>query len=257
MKDDFLTKYHTQPPREFSAALYAHIAQPKPRLIAQKITLRNTALVIATLVLVIACVRIVTMPRWVEIGNIWVDVKPNILIPTLPHIDSVDPPQEQATSYTLSDIKAAFDGALMIPDWVPDGYTFDSVIQMADIGTDKMASLSWKGSTLEQHIQLYARSIKWWYFGLNRYVVGPASTFPVAPGSYREVQVNGQSTVSVRGDWAFNDVDWQGDFPVEVSWDKKAAIQLYWIDGEWLYHITASQDVSIDDLIRMAESSRK
>ncbi|MFH2038231.1 MAG: hypothetical protein ABIJ65_02225 [Chloroflexota bacterium] len=257
MKDDFLTKYRMQPSREFTKALYARIAQPKSQFNAKFLNLQNSVLVIATLVLVIACARIVTMPRFVEIGEIWVDVQPHMILPAFPDNEYVDTPQ-QATFYELSDIEVAFEGAVKIPGWIPDGYEFDAVTYITDIGTDKTASLSWKGSTPEQHIQFYAKSMKSWSIGLNRYVIGPASTFPVPFGSYREVQINGQPAVSIRGDWdwAFDDVKWQGDIPVEVDWDKKAAIQLYWVDGEWLYHLTATQDVSMDDLIRMAESSR-
>jgi len=41
-----------------------------------------------------------------------------------------------------------------------------------------------------------------------------------------------------------------------VGWDKKAAIQLYWVDGEWLYLLIASPDLSAQDLIRIAESAQ-
>lgn len=255
MKDNFLTKYRRQPSIEFSQTLYAHISQPKAQFNVKKMTLQNMALVIATLALVIACARVVTMPKSIEIGNIWVDVKTHLLLPSFPKIEIANPVQEQALVFTLADIEAAFGGEFIIPDEIPDGYSFDAVIQMVDIGTDKVVSLSWKGTTLEQHIQLIARSMKHWQIGFDRYIVGPFVTNSVAPGSYKEVQVNGQSAVSIRGNWALNDINWQGDIPTKVDWDKKAANQLYWIDGEWLYHIIASQDVSIDDLIRMAESS--
>lgn len=255
MKDDFLIKYRTQPPHEFSMALYAQISKPKSQYNTKKMTLQNIALVIATLALIIACARVVTMPRFVEIGNIWVDVKNHLVIPSFPQLENMIPTQEQAPVYTLADIEAVYNGMLKIPDWVPDGYSFYAVIQMSEIGTDNLTSLFWKGSTLEQHVQLYANSMKHWIIGLDRYVVGPASTFPVAPGSFREVKVNGQSAVLIKGDWTYN-FDLQENLPLKIDWDKKAAIQLYWIDGEWLYHLTASQDVSIDDLIRMAESSK-
>jgi len=252
MNDDFLTKFRTQPPREFSIALYASISQPKSQ--RNIFTLQNTVLVIATLTFVIACARVVTLPRWVEIGKIWVDVKSHILIPALPRMETVEPSNVQEMSYTLSDIEAAFEGEVKLPDWVPDGYVFDAVTYISNMGTDKTASLHWKGSTLQQHISLYAKSMKWWYSGLNRYTIGPATTFPVAPGSYRKVQVNGQPAVSIIGDWEINEVTLQQKYPLEVRWDKKAANQLYWIDGEWLYLLTASQDISKDNLIRMAES---
>ncbi len=261
MNDEFLTKFHTPPRPAFAHALYERISQQKPSFASQlagKLTLRNALMGLAALVLVVACVRAATAPRWVKVGDIWVEVKPYTLITEVPRITTVDPSRPVTTQYTLSDVTDTFDGAVKLPSWLPEGYKFDAVYQLTNLATDKWASLGWDGAAVGEHIQLIAHSMVWW--NTQRYAIGPAYTYgAVAPGSYREVKVNGQSAVLVRGDWDWvdwNDGDWQQPLPIKVGWDKKAAIQLYWVDGEWLYLLIASPDLSAQDLIRIAESAQ-
>lgn len=90
------------------------------------------------------------------------------------------------------------------------------------------------------------------------YKVSTASiVWPVAPGSYKEVQVHGEPAILVRGDW---ETPWVTEFMLEgeyeFKWDKKRALQLYWVDGEVMYRLYTREDVSPEDLIRMAESAR-
>jgi hypothetical protein len=254
MNADFLHDYRQSPSPEFARALYARLAEEKPGPLAGKLTFRNAALALALLVLFVACVRVLTRPYYDQIGEIWVDVKPHEVIPEQPEIVSADDLPGPLPEYTLADIEEAFDGAVKVPAWLPDGYAFDSVTSMTDLGTQQWAFISWQGSSSDRHITLVARCMRAWMG--DHYVVGPVYTWSVGPGSYREVEVNGQPAVAVRGDWARNDVDLEGDFPTEVPWDRNVGIQLYWVDGEWFYLLMASPDLSFDDLIRMAESAR-
>jgi hypothetical protein len=84
---------------------------------------------------------------------------------------------------------------------------------------------------------------------------------PVSPGSYEVVQVHGQPAVLVRGDWNWEMAPWaNGEMSsveeYEYKWDKKRALQLYWVDGEVFYHLYTRADISPEDLIRMAESAK-
>jgi len=42
----------------------------------------------------------------------------------------------------------------------------------------------------------------------------------------------------------------------ELKWDKDRGIQLYWVEGEVMYSLFTLADVSEEDVIRMAESTR-
>jgi hypothetical protein len=262
MNDDFLNQFRQSPRPAFANELYERISQPQPGMadgMAEKLTLRNALMALAALVLVVACVRAATAPRWVEVGIIWVEVKPYTLITEYPRFEPVNPAQYTLPEYTLADVTETFGGAVKIPTWLPEGYECDAVSLLGNWETEKWAFIGWRGTSVSGYIQLIANSTRWW--NTQKYVVGPTYTYqPVAPGSYREVQVNGQPAVLVRGDWDW--VHWseadflQQDLPIKVSWDKKASIQLYWLDGEWLYRLIASPDISSKDLIRIAESLR-
>jgi hypothetical protein len=64
----------------------------------------------------------------------------------------------------------------------------------------------------------------------------------------------------IRGDWNWEEAPWAtGETSVEkyeYKWDKKRALQLYWVDGEVSYHLYTRADISPEDLIRMAESAQ-
>jgi hypothetical protein len=82
----------------------------------------------------------------------------------------------------------------------------------------------------------------------------------IAPGSFKETKVNGLPGLLVQGDWDDPPANFwvqaeKTQVSVELEWDKNKAIQLYWTDGEWFYHLIAPSDVSSQDLVRMAESA--
>ncbi|HLO13531.1 MAG TPA: hypothetical protein VK206_01790, partial [Anaerolineales bacterium] len=106
-------------------------------------------------------------------------------------------------------------------------------------------------------ITLMAQNLKWFDVAMQQYRIGPPYImFPVAPGSYKEVQVHGQPAVLVRGDWDLPWLTGSTEQKTEFKWDKKLALQLYWVDGEVLYQLYTRADVSVEDLIKMAESTR-
>jgi len=105
------------------------------------------------------------------------------------------------------------------------------------------------------------QNLKWFNMATQEYKAGEPTVWgPVAPGSYKEVQVNGKPAILVRGDWDYLQ---RGFVPLEETrqefvsrWDRDAGLQLYWPDGDVMYHLYAWQDVSAEDLIRMAESAQ-
>ena len=42
----------------------------------------------------------------------------------------------------------------------------------------------------------------------------------------------------------------------QLRWVKGQALQLYWVDGEVMYHLYTQADLPVEDLIKMAESAQ-
>lgn len=260
MNDEFLTKFHRTPRAEFADALYERISResqpPFTQMLAKKLNFRNAVVAIAFLFFIAACVYAVSEKRWNKVGGIWVEVQRTY------KIEFVPPPGEKLVTQpqdyecrTVEEAKEVLRFDFQVPIWVPEGFTFDS--RMCGVyRTSDFASLSWKGMDEQSGISLMVHNLRW-FDGVKDRIGPPYTMFPVAPGSYKEVQVHGQSAVLIRGDW---EEPWMTEEPIEgemeFKWDKKRALQLYWVQGEVLYYLYTSADVSAEGLIRMAESAR-
>lgn len=262
MNDEFMHELYEEPRPQFANALYQRISQqPRPNFahaLGQKLTLRHSALLIVLLFVIAACVYAVIEKRWNKVGGIWVDVQQTLMLEWGPSdLERVEQEPECLTVEEARDI-LRFD--FQVPTWTPDGFTFDNRICGIDQTSD-FAGLYWKGADQYSGISIMLRNLRWFNMASQEYEVGPASTMlPVAPGSYEEVHVHGQPAVLVRGDWEY---PWMTEDAVpevpgkrELKWDKRRGLQLYWVEGEVLYHLNTWADVSAEDLIRMAESAR-
>src|SRR5512146_3254111 len=85
MNDEFMTQFYEAPRTEFVEALYQRISrQPQSyfaRMMGQRLTLRNAAIVFVLVFLVAACVYAVTDRGWRKVGGIWVDVEGTLELP--------------------------------------------------------------------------------------------------------------------------------------------------------------------------------
>jgi hypothetical protein len=260
MNDEFLAKYHKTPRAEFANALYERISQePQPRFPqtrAIKLTFRNVAVAIICILLVAACVYyVVTEKRWNQVGGIWVEVRRTIKgdNPSLSGEPQVMEFQPKCLS--IDKAKEILRFSFKVPAWAPAGFTFsDEICGFEDLHyLSRSAFLIWEGADKNTGMQLDLRHL----FEQEH----SSLLIPVAPGSYEEVQVHGQPAVLIRGDWNWEEAPWANGQvssveKYEYKWDKKRALQLYWVDGEVMYHLYASANVSPDDLIKMAESAR-
>jgi hypothetical protein len=227
------------------------------------LTFRNLALVLAILVLIVACVRALITPRWEKTGIYWVYVTRQHLFTIYPPV--VTPGGQESPLYTLSDVKNALGNEAKIPSWLPDGYKFDSVLWLDDVS--KLATIWWMGPqayrypAFSEHggIKLFVQSLL--RLGSNlRNTIVTGWIEEVAPGSFKETKVNGLPALLVQGDWEDPPTSFWTEaenqkVSIELEWSKTKAIQLYWTDGEWFYHLIAPSNVSSQDLIRMAESA--
>lgn len=266
MNDEFLTKFHKTPRAEFVDALYERISrrsQPHfARTLGQRLTLRNSVIMMALLFVVAACVYAVTDRGWRKVGGIWVQVERTYKVTLEPPI-SVSTEELEAQEMdcvTVEEAKEILRFDFRVPAWAPEGFRFEDKICGIDRTSD-FAALYWAGADEYSSIQLMLQNLKWFNMASQEYKVGePTIWGPVAPGSYEEVQVNGQPAVLIRGDWDYLRRGFapSGEAPQEFvsRWDSKAGLQLHWEAGDVMYHLYAWKDVSPEDLIRMAESVR-
>jgi hypothetical protein len=270
MNDEFMSQLREVPRTEFAGALYERISQqPQPRFpqtIATKLTFRNAAVAFMLMLLVAACVYAVVEKRWDKVSVIYVAVQRTIKVDN-PSLSGEPLVMEfQPECFSIEEAREILQFRFKVPDWAPDGFTFSNEIcgfEELSPSSDS-AFLDWEGADKNTPMILDLRNLKQFNIATQKYEVGSASTamygMSVPPGSYEEVQVHGQPAVLVRGDWNWEEAPWAtGETSVgeyEYKWDKKRALQLYWVDEEVFYRLYTHAKVSPEDLIKMAESTR-
>lgn len=262
MNDEFMHEFYEEPRPEFGNTLYERISRESPSRFAQIFlshpTFRYAAIAIVSLFVIAAGVYVAYQSRWNKVSDIWVDVKQTYTI-------EVGPPEIISESelgvecVTVEEARKNLHIDFQVPTWVPEGFTFDNKICGLDLTANFVhLSLFWQGPDEHSGIDIMLRNLRWFNIASQEYEVGPAATlFPVAPGSYEEVEVNGQPAILVHGSW---EDPWNMQPPPEgkweLKWDKSRGLQLYWVEGEVLYYLQTLAEVSAEDLIRMAESAR-
>ncbi len=265
MNDEFLTRFREEPRAEFAETLYERISrETQPRVtwaLAKKLTFRNAVVVFAFLFFIAACVYVVSEKRWDKVGGIWVDVQKTIKLDFGPPGETTVVETPDYECVTMEEAREILRFEFQVPAWAPEGFTFDD--RMCGVErTSDFAGLSWKGADEYSGININSQNLRIFNMSTQEYQISPAVTWgPVGPGSYEEVQVLGKPAVLVRGDWEWPWLTEQAAEQavygkLELKWDKKRALQLYWVEGEVLYHLYTRAHVSAEDLIRMAESAR-
>jgi hypothetical protein len=270
MNDEFMHQFYESPRPEFADVLYERISQQSqprfPQTIATKLTFRNAAVAFMLMLLVAACVYAVVEKRWDKVGVINVAVQRTIKVDN-PSLSGEPLVMEfQPECFSIEEAREILRFRFKIPAWAPDGFTFsDEICGSEELSpASDSAFLDWGGADKNTPMHLSLYNLEWFNMATQEYEVGSASTamFGVAvpPGSYEEVQVHGQPAVLVRGDWNWEEAPWAtGETSVgeyEYKWDKKRALQLYWVDGEVFYCLYTRAKVSPEDLIKMAESAQ-
>ncbi len=267
MNDEFLTRFYETPRTEFAKALYQRIdRQPQPYvagILTRKLTLRNSLLILALLFLIAACVYAVTDTGWHKVGSIWVNVERTYKVELDGPFTRTEQPGVQPARpecLMVEDAKKILRFEIRVPTWAPEGFTFVNKIcginQLSDF-----AFVYWEGTEKDAGIQIMASNLRMFNGAMQKYEVEqPFLWQPVPPGSYKEVRVHGQPAVLVRGDWDVaappSEVPAGQTVELNGKWDKKMALQLHWVDGETMYSLYARVNVSIKDLIKMAESAQ-
>jgi len=264
MNDEFMIQLVKVPRAEFANALYERISRQPESRFANKLTFRNVVIGFALMFVVAACVYAVVERGWRKVGDFWVDVetthKVQLSQPVPVTSEELETQHQNMGCVPLEEARATLSFDLRVPDWAPEGYTFDDVVCGVD-WMGKFANLYWKNTNAQfVFIQFMAFDQRQYYWDTQDYKISEPIIGPVAPGSYEEVLVNGQPAVLVRGDWDYLEKDFepsdQAIQTLDSKWNSKLGIQLYWMDGEVMYDLYAPADVSAEDLIRMAESAQ-
>lgn len=267
MNDEFLTQYRKTPRVEFAIALYKRIShQPQPRFtfrVLNKLTLRNAGALLALLLFVAACTYVaVTQTPYRKVGDIWLTVQKTLEMEYIPVEMATEVTQEQLLVHqcasTLEEAGKVLDFDLLLPTAAPKGFATDGLFCGAD-PISNFVSLSWEGDDGSSYIVMMIQNMRWYDRTANIYRVGPASVWqPVALGSYEEVQVNGQPAVLIRGDWEQPPApsEMPADGKWESEWDKDLGLHLYWVNGEGLYSLSTNANITVEELIKMAESAK-
>jgi hypothetical protein len=262
MNDEFMHQLYEAPRAEFADLLFERISKEPQSHFAQIFinnrTFRSSAIALAFLFLIAAGVYVAYQSRWNKVGGIWVDVQQTLTLEWGP--SDLEIREQEPECLTVEEAREILRFDFQVPTWAPDGFTFDNSICGIDQTSD-FAGLYWKGADQYSGISIMLGNLRWFNMASQEYEVGPASTMlPVAPGSYEEVHVHGRPAILVRGDWEYpwgtEDVVPEVPGKRELKWDERRGLQLYWVEGEVLYHLNTWADISAEDLIRMAESAR-
>jgi len=274
MNDEFLTQYRKAPRAAFVEALYQQISQqPETTLtIWNRLTLRNAGVLLVLMVLVAACAYYVaSQTPYHKVGGIWLTIQKTyvpefIPVPEIPEETVPECPD----LLPLDEAKGILRFDFSIPTWAPEGFVLNEDVCGAS-STSDFVSLAWTGNNGNSYVSIFIQNLRWYDRVANIYRIGDAAVWePIAPGSYEEVEVKGQPAVLIRGDWAALTAITE-PLPkgkTEVGWDEDLGLRLYWVHGEALYelythmtleelhHLYTMADVSPEDLIKMAESTR-
>jgi hypothetical protein len=258
MNDEFMHQLYDVPSAEFADALYERISREPPsrfaRTLVKKLTFRNAAIAFVFLLLVAACAYAVSTRHWDKVGNIWVHVQRTVPPPNF--TPSTEEPEIQIPDcVSVKEAREIIRFDFRVPTWIPEGFTFDDKICGID-GLSDFAGLYWEGPDRYTGISIGLSNRRIFNMSIQEYeITDPVIWDSVAPGSYEEVQVKGQPAVLVHGDW---EAPWRTEEMLnhkdEFKWDKKRAIQLYWIEGEVFYNLYTQADLSPEDVIKIAES---
>jgi len=264
MNDEFLTQFREPPYPAFAHALYERISHEKVSLrtqLAGRLTLRNALAGLVALILVAACVYVLAAPKWVEVDKgLWVQERSsghNIYISQIPPFSFYTSPLS-----SIEEAKSQAGFELKIPTWVPPGFDLKGA-SAPDMWNSEISpsiplvNIFWERGGIPTPGELAFQAFYTKMLIMDKYY--PASFgMIVGKGSTKMTEVKSIPAVLIHGDWNYNKIF--ETFPSVdngYDWDKQAALQLFWREGEVVYRIYAlDSSASADDLIRMAESAR-
>ncbi len=239
--DDFLQQQRQAPPPEFTAALFERISQPsKGVLLTQFRTIFLRPLVkyavalsiaLAILAIISPTVRANILQKIVNVSGFTFVASDRGWDPG-PHPTPAQPPP-QAVRVGLTTARSQVPYTFLLPTWLPPGVTLQEA-------TTQVAGTSVIVYYVGQDPQVSA--FIW------RTYQGQGGTGLIGNESTEAVTVNGAPAVLIRGIWD----------GTTAQWSRPHLVTLHWFQDGVTYEIHANLNsgLTVDDLIRLAESAR-
>jgi hypothetical protein len=239
MNDYFIYKALPKVRKDFSESLYKRIStdahrSSRPgiysmRRIPHKV---QVAMLLLGVLILVAWSQMRLWIRYVPIGDLW-------LIEFRPSTEQV--PDDQFMPPVVPTLAQSWRGIVyLLPNWIPDGF---SATKIPGPGYSYEESIGMWSNENQETIRLFA-------------VPKAGGARPYAPpGMYREVRIHDQPAILIYGRLAPNSAE---NPQAQRPWDETLGLQLSWSVEASIYTLeTLGPYVSEDDLIRMAESTKK
>jgi hypothetical protein len=238
MNDQFLRDYYKFPNQRSIQKVVnrLHLNREKHKTNRMILTLKPMAIVILVLVLISTLLLVSPVVRaqvneWIQqIGGVFIletNEYPGMGSPvqTLPY--------EQ---YSLNEVENELPFALGLPQWIPDDFEMVPLVKVTRFDEIAISAyIDWKTPS----DSIFSLIIQHRLDGENGGLV-------VGEGSVQEYLVNSEPAALIMGGWNANTQMWDNNLDViTLSWYHDG--QLYTLQG-------INQDVSLDDLLKIAES---
>lgn len=236
MNDKFLKRYRIAPRLAFSQDMRARLEiDGEKTLRIRPLLIRPVALGAITLLLALTLTLVVSPSALAQVQD-WVGQVGGVLFTATGDYPGGDEPVTIAPSekMRLEEARAILPFTVDLPAWVPESYVLDETVTFVhfDDGVDRIF-VQWRApqkALLELEI-------------VN--LLPEKSNWLVGPESIEEVLINGEPAALVRGGWNSD----------TKQWENRGQLQLHVAhNGQSYIYSTMETDISVDELIRMAES---
>ena len=238
MNDQFLRDYYIFPNQRSIQKVVnrLHLNREKHKTNRMMLTLKPVTIYFLVLVLISALLLVSPVVRaqvneWIQqIGGVFIletNEYPGMGSPvqTLPY-----------EHYSLDEVENELPFALGLPQWIPDDFEMVPLVKVTRFDEIAISAyIDWKTPS----DSIFSLIIQHRLDGENGGLV-------VGEGSVQEYLVNGEPAALIMGGWNANTQMWDNNLDViTLSWYHDG--QLYTLQG-------INQDVSLDDLLKIAES---
>jgi hypothetical protein len=236
MNDKFLRNYRIAPRLAFAQDMRKRLEIDEEKTLrVRTLLLRPVALGAITLLLVLTITLVVSPTARAQVQD-WVGQVGGVLFTATGDYPGGDEPVTIAPSekMSLEDARAILPFTIDLPAWVPEGYVLEETVTFVHFedGVERIF-IQWRApqkALLELEIENLPPEESKWFVGLE---------------SIEEVLVDGEPAAMVRGGWHADTKQWENPEILHLYIPHK---------GQTYIFSSMEKDISVDELIRMAES---
>ena len=236
MNDKFLRSYRIAPRLAFAQDMRKRLEIDREKTLrVRTLLLRPVALGAITLLLVLTLTLVVSPAARAQVQD-WVGQVGGVLFTATGDYPGGDEPVTIAPSekMSLEDASAILPFTIDLPTWVPEGYVLEETVTFVHFedGVERIF-IQWRApqkALLELEIENLPPEESKWLVGQE---------------SIEEVLVDGEPAALVRGGWHADTKQWENPEILHLYIPHK---------GQTYIFSSMEKDISVDELIRMAES---